>query len=158
MTNKKFLFFSVTYFFPYSPSSAENLTCVCAKYLFYGYTCYYNMRVSMCIYLRSSISAAKTQKAIPHATLRSFLLMVLLIYLFIFSSEKSRLVSRGEKKVKYYFPPPLFEFSELNRISFLYFFFFFRLCVCLFILFFFFLAWEPCYSSVWLRFCQMYKQ
>lgn len=38
------------------------------------------------------------------------------VLLMVFLSEKKWV---GElKKVKYYFPPPLFELSELNRISF----------------------------------------
>lgn len=66
---------------------------------------------------------------------------------------------RVGKNVKYYFPPPLFELSELNRILFQFFFFcfVFVLFVRFFILFYFSVR-EPRRGSVWLCFCQIKKK
>lgn len=137
-------YFPLSYYLSGTYLPVKVCVCVWVYYIYCTPPCYY-MHISMFIYLWwDFFSATKTRKAIPHATTASF---VDGFFLFVWKMWVGGL----EKKVKYYFPPPLFELSELNRISFQLF------CFCLFVFYFFYfiLAWEPRYSSVWLRFCQI---
>lgn len=59
------------------------------------------------------------------------------LFIFIFFCLKMWVGRRVGKNVKYYFPPPLFELSELNRILFQFFFFLF--CFCIVCSFFYFI-------------------
>lgn len=116
MTNRKFFLKNI---FPFLRPRG---TCVCIVFIL-------QLRViiiyaSQCVFIHSWVFYNKNPKGDSSRNYMEF------CWWFFFLSKKVGWWVR-EKKVKYYFPPPLFELSELNRISFFFFCFYF-ICVFFF--------------------------